>query len=75
MAPTNDPLSKRAYFKGEVAFYEEVYMLDPARVERSAEQHDAIIEALERGDHAEAARRVRENLTDGLPDLAAALDR
>ena len=54
--------------------YEQVYMLDPARIERSAEQHDAIIAALERGDHVQAAQRVRENLTGGLPDLAAVFD-
>ena len=55
--------------------YEQIYMLDPARVERSAAQHDAIIAALERGDQALAAQRVRENLTRGLPDLADALER
>jgi DNA-binding SARP family transcriptional activator len=55
--------------------YEQLYMLDPARVERSVAQHEAIIAALERGDHAEAAARVRENLTGGLPDLASALER
>jgi len=55
--------------------YERMYMLDPARVERSAAQHDAIIAALERGDHAQAAQRVRANLTGGLPDLAQALER
>jgi DNA-binding SARP family transcriptional activator len=53
--------------------YEQVYMLDPARIARSAEQHEAIIAALERGDHVQAAQRVRENLTGGLPDLAAVL--
>ncbi len=55
--------------------YEHIYMVDPARVERSVAQHDAIVAALERGDHAEAAQRVRENLTGGLPDLAEALER
>jgi DNA-binding GntR family transcriptional regulator len=55
--------------------YEQVYLLDPARVERSVAQHDAIIAALERGDQAQAAQRVRENLTGGLPDLASALER
>ena len=54
--------------------YEQVYMRDPRRVERSAVQHDAIVEALERGDHAEASQRVRENLAGGLPDLTDALD-
>jgi DNA-binding GntR family transcriptional regulator len=55
--------------------YESVYMRDPARIERSADQHDAIIRALERGDHAEAAQRVRENLAGGLPDLRETLER
>ena len=50
-------------------------MREPARVERSVAQHDAIIRALERGDHAEAAQRVRENLAGGLPDLTDALER
>ena len=36
--------------------YELVYMTDPERIERSAVQHDAIIAALERGNHAEAAQ-------------------
>jgi len=54
--------------------YEQVYMLDPARIERSAAQHDEIVRALERGDHAEAARRLRRNLTGGLSDLADVLE-
>jgi DNA-binding GntR family transcriptional regulator len=52
-----------------------MYMLDPTRVARSVDQHDAIIAALRDRDHARAAQRVRENLTGGLPDLAAALER
>ena len=55
--------------------YEQVYMREPARVERSAAQHDAIVRALERGDQAAAAQRVRENLSGGLPDLREALER
>jgi DNA-binding GntR family transcriptional regulator len=54
--------------------YEQIYMRDPARVERSVAQHDAIIAALERGDHAEASHRVRENLAGGLLDLTEALE-
>jgi DNA-binding GntR family transcriptional regulator len=50
-------------------------MLEPERIERSTRQHDGIIEALERGDHPEAAQRVRRNLTGGLPDLTPALER
>ena len=55
--------------------YERVYMREPARVARSVAQHASIVEALERGDHAEAAQRVRENLARGLPDLTEALER
>ena len=54
--------------------YEQVYMREPVRVERSVAQHDEIIRALERGDHAEAAQRLRRNLTGGLPDLTDALE-
>jgi hypothetical protein len=55
--------------------YEHVYMDDPVRIERSAAQHDAIVEALARGDHGEAAQRLRRNLTSGLPDLTPELER
>jgi hypothetical protein len=55
--------------------YEQVYMLDPERIEHSTRQHDRIIEALERGDRQEAAQRVRRNPTGGLPDLTPALER
>lgn len=54
--------------------YEQVYMREPARVERSAAQHDEIIRALARGDHAGAAQRLRGNITGGLPDLRPALE-
>ena len=54
--------------------YEQVYMLEPLRIARSVADHEAIIEALERADHAAAAQRLRSNLTSGLPDLAAALE-
>jgi DNA-binding SARP family transcriptional activator len=55
--------------------YEQVYMDDAVRVERSVAQHDEIIRALERGDQAEAAWRLRRNLTFGLPELTSALER
>ena len=54
--------------------YEDVYMREPVRVERSVAQHDEIIRALERRDHADAAQRLRRNLTSGLPHLTAALE-
>jgi DNA-binding GntR family transcriptional regulator len=47
--------------------YERVYMLSPERLERSVREHEAIVAALERGDHALAADRVRLNFTSGLP--------
>jgi hypothetical protein len=55
--------------------YEQVYMHEAVRVERSAAQHDEIIRALERRDHAEAAQRLRRNLTGGLSELTSALER
>ena len=55
--------------------YEHYYMADPERIARSAEQHDGIIAALERGDHAEAAQRLRDNLAGGLGILTPALER
>ncbi len=58
----------------ELLRYERVYMREPVRVERSAAQHDAIIEALARGDHPEAAHLLRQNLAHGLPDLREALE-
>jgi DNA-binding SARP family transcriptional activator len=54
--------------------YEQVYMLEPSRIERSAVQHDEIVRELERGNHAGAAQRLRRNLTGGLPDLTDALE-
>jgi DNA-binding GntR family transcriptional regulator len=55
--------------------YERVYMREPVRIERSVAQHEGILEALGRADHAAAAMRVRENLSGGLPDLREALER
>ncbi len=55
--------------------YERAYMVDTARIERSAGQHDAIVAALERADHAAAAGGIRENFMAALPDLAAQIER
>jgi DNA-binding SARP family transcriptional activator/DNA-binding GntR family transcriptional regulator len=54
--------------------YERVYMQDPARIERSVAQHDAIIAALAAQDHAAAAQLLRQNLARGLPDLTEVLE-
>ena len=54
--------------------YERLYMVAPERLARSVDEHEAIVAALESGDHALAADRVRENFTSGLPGLQAALD-
>jgi DNA-binding GntR family transcriptional regulator len=54
--------------------YERLYMLSPERLARSVDEHEAIVAALESGDHALAADRVRENFMSGLPGLEASLD-
>jgi DNA-binding GntR family transcriptional regulator len=54
--------------------YERLYMLSPERLERSVGEHEAIVAALERGDHALAADRVRENFTSGLPTVEEPLE-
>jgi DNA-binding GntR family transcriptional regulator len=53
--------------------YERLYMLSPERLARSVDEHEAIVAALESGDHVLAADRVRENFTSGLPELEARL--
>jgi DNA-binding GntR family transcriptional regulator len=45
---------------------------DPGAVARAADEHDAIIDALESGDHATAAQRLREHVAGGLAGLLAA---
>jgi DNA-binding GntR family transcriptional regulator len=47
--------------------YEREYMLSRERLERSVAEHEAIVAALEHGDHELAAERVRENFTSGMP--------
>lgn len=47
--------------------YERNYMLSSDRLERSVAEHEAIIVALEAGDQEQAAQRVRENYTSGMP--------
>jgi DNA-binding GntR family transcriptional regulator len=51
--------------------YERLYLLSPERLARSVAEHEAIVAALESGDHPLAAERLRENFTSGLPDLDA----
>ena len=53
--------------------YERVYMLSRERLARSVEEHEAIVAALDAGDHELAAERLRLNYTSGLPDLEAQL--
>lgn len=53
--------------------YERLYMVSPQRLAHSVEEHEAIVAALESGDHVLAAERVRLNFTSGLPDLEAQL--
>jgi DNA-binding GntR family transcriptional regulator len=47
--------------------YEREYLLSPERLAGSVEEHEAIVAALEDGDHARAAECVRRNFTSGLP--------
>jgi DNA-binding GntR family transcriptional regulator len=54
--------------------YERLYMLSPERLAQSVGEHEAIVAALEAGDHALAADRVRENFTSGLPTVEAPLE-
>jgi DNA-binding GntR family transcriptional regulator len=49
--------------------YERLYMLSPERLAQSVDEHEAIVAALESGDHALASERVRLNFTSGLPGL------
>ena len=51
--------------------YEREYMLSRQRLERSVGEHEAVVEALERGDQELAAERVRENFTSGMPGSGA----
>ena len=53
--------------------YERVYMLSRERLARSVDEHESIIAALERGDHARAADLLRENFTTGMPEVEAQL--
>jgi DNA-binding GntR family transcriptional regulator len=53
--------------------YERLYMVSPERLARSVDEHEAIVAALEHGDHVLAAERVRENFTSGLPGPEAQL--
>jgi DNA-binding GntR family transcriptional regulator len=53
---------------------ERLYMGSTERLERSVGQHEAIVAALESGDHVLAAERLRENFTSGLPALEQLTD-
>jgi DNA-binding GntR family transcriptional regulator len=50
--------------------YERLYMLSPERLAQSVREHEAIVAAVERGDHELAAERVRENFTSGMPSAS-----
>ena len=54
--------------------YERLYLTSPERVAGSVDEHEAIVAALEIGDHPLAANRVRANFTSGLPTLGAQLE-
>jgi DNA-binding GntR family transcriptional regulator len=54
--------------------YERQYFSTQERRERSAQQHAAIADALEAGDHERAAALIRENFTTALPGQNAGPD-
>jgi DNA-binding GntR family transcriptional regulator len=61
--------------KAALARYDRDYWeQNPGHVERSSAEHDEIIDALEAGDHAAAARVVRRNFERTIPGLASRLD-
>jgi DNA-binding GntR family transcriptional regulator len=47
--------------------YEREYLVSPERLAQSVREHEAVIAALESGDHGRAAERLRENYTSGMP--------
>jgi len=55
--------------------YERAYMVDAARVQRSAAQHDAIIAALQDDDRDRAAELVHQNFVSTLPDVASQFEK
>ncbi len=54
--------------------YERLYLTSPDRLARSVAEHEAIIEAIEAGDHELAAERLRVNFTSGLPEMQRQLE-
>jgi DNA-binding GntR family transcriptional regulator len=58
----------------QLVAYERQYFSTAERREASAAQHDAIIDALEAGDHGRAAALLRENFTTALPGSSGARD-
>jgi DNA-binding GntR family transcriptional regulator len=53
--------------------FERVYMLSTERLARSVREHEAIVAALELGDHRRAAELLRENFITGVPEVEAQL--
>jgi GntR family transcriptional regulator, transcriptional repressor for pyruvate dehydrogenase complex len=62
-----EPLKRR------LSPYRRLYLAGHGRIARSAAQHEAIIRALARGDHADAERRLRAYLRDVRDELLADL--
>jgi DNA-binding GntR family transcriptional regulator len=56
-----------APMRARLVAYERQYFSTAERREGSAAQHEAIVDALEAGDHERAAALVRENFTTALP--------
>lgn len=53
----------------QLAAYERSRLADVSRVARTAQEHDAVISALERGDHRAAEHRLRSHRSAGLREL------
>jgi DNA-binding GntR family transcriptional regulator len=60
--------------RDQLMAYERQYFSTQERRERSAQQHAAITDALEAGDHERAAALIRENFTTALPGQNAGPD-
>ena len=60
--------------RDQLMAYERQYFSTQERRERSAQQHAAITDALEAGDHERAAALIRENFTTALPGQSAGPD-
>jgi DNA-binding GntR family transcriptional regulator len=71
VAAAGNPTLEATHARTKAALlrYEHHYFFEPAKCERSAGQHDLIIEALAEGRHPDAAALVRANFEASRPDI------